>query len=95
MSITGAIVLYAITWFMTLFCVLPVRMHWQEEAGEVVPGTPRSAPADIRMGRKMWVTTLFATPIWALIAGVILWGGIGVKDLDIFGLIPPEILDGH
>lgn len=88
MNITGAIVLYSITWFMVLFCVLPIRMTSQEEAGEVVPGTPRSAPADFRMGRKMWITTLVATPIWAAIAAVVLWGNIGVMDLDIFGIMP-------
>ncbi len=90
MNITGAIVLYSVTWFMTLFCVLPIRMTSQEEAGEVVPGTPRSAPSDIRMGRKMWITTLVATPIWAAIAAVILWGDIGVMDLDVFGIMPDE-----
>jgi predicted secreted protein len=88
MNITGAIVLYSITWFMVLFCVLPIRMTSQEEAGEVVPGTPRSAPANLRMGRKMWITTLVATPIWAAIAAVILWGDIGVQDLDVFGMMP-------
>lgn len=91
MNITGAIVLYSITWFMVLFCVLPIRMTSQDEAGEVVPGTPRSAPANLRMGRKMWITTLVATPIWAGIAAVILWGNIGVEDLDIFGIMPAEL----
>lgn len=91
MNITGAIVLYSITWFMVLFCVLPIRMTSQEEAGEVVPGTPRSAPADFRMGRKMWITTLVATPIWAAIAAVILWGNIGIYDLDVFGIMPESL----
>lgn len=91
MNITGAIVLYSITWFMVLFCVLPIRMTSQEEAGKVVPGTPRSAPSDFRMGRKMAITTLVATPIWAAIAAVILWGGIGIYDLDVFGIMPESL----
>ena len=44
MTITGAIVLYAVCWFMTLFVVLPIGVQSQEEAGDVVPGTPASAP---------------------------------------------------
>lgn len=91
MNITGAIVLYSITWFMVLFCVLPVRMTTQDEAGDIVPGTPRSAPANMRMGRKMKVTTLIATPIWGAIAAVILWGNIGVQDLDVFGIMPEHL----
>ena len=45
MSITGAIVLYAISWFMTLFCVLPFRTQSQDEANHITPGTPPGAPA--------------------------------------------------
>ncbi|NHB75345.1 DUF1467 family protein [Rhodobacter calidifons] len=89
MSITGAIVLYAVTWFMTLFCVLPYRTRSQDEADHIVPGTPPGAPADEVMQRKAWVTTLIATPIWALIAGIILSGWITVEDLDWFGRMKP------
>ncbi len=89
MTITGALVLYSVTWFMVFFCVLPLRFTSQAEAGHVVPGTPRSAPADHLVGKKARITTLVATVIWALICAVILWGGIGIDDLDIFGLTHP------
>lgn len=89
MTITGALVLYSVTWFMVFFCVLPLRFTSQAEAGHVVPGTPRSAPSDFVVGKKARVTTLVATVIWALICAVILWGGIGINDLDIFGLSHP------
>ncbi len=84
MSITGAIVLYSITWFMTLFCVLPYRTVSQDEAKDIVPGTPPGAPAGDVMKRKVRVTTLIATPIFAVIAGIILSGWITVADLDWF-----------
>ena len=52
MNITGGIILYAVTWFMVFFCVLPVRFVSQADAGEVVPGTHRSAPANVNdLGR--------------------------------------------
>lgn len=87
MNITGAIVLYATTWFLTLFCVLPWRTVSQDEANEIVPGTPPGAPAGEVMKRKAWITTLIATPIWVAIVAVILSGWITVEDLDWFGRI--------
>ncbi len=87
MTITGALVLYSVTWFMVFFCVLPLRFTSQADAGNVVPGTPRSAPSDFVVGKKALVTTIIATVIWALICAVILWGGIGIDDLDVFGIM--------
>jgi predicted secreted protein len=89
MSITGAIVVYAVTWFMTLFCVLPYRTVSQDEAKDIVPGTPPGAPAGDVMRRKAWVTTLIATPIWVVIVGVILSGWFSIADLDWFGRMKP------
>ena len=88
MTSTGAIVLFAVTWFMVFFCVLPVRFTSQDEAGEVVPGTPKSAPSGNVVGRKAWVTTWIAVMVWAAICAVIVWGGIGIDDLDVFGVMP-------
>ena len=89
MTITAALVLYSVTWFLTLFCVLPIRTVSQDETDDVVPGTPPGAPAHDVMRRKAWITTLIATPIWAVIAGVILSGWITVEDLDWFDRINP------
>ena len=87
MTITGAFVLYAVTWFMVFFCVLPLRFVSQEDAGSIVPGTPRSAPAEEMVGRKARLTTVVATVVWAAICAVILWGGIGINDLDVVGIM--------
>jgi predicted secreted protein len=89
MSITGAIVLYSVTWFMTLFCVLPYRTVSQDEAKDIVPGTPPGAPAGAVMQRKAWITTLIATPIWLVVVAIILSGWISVADLDWFGRMKP------
>ena len=89
MTITAALVLYSITCFMTLFCVLPYRTVSQDEANEIVPGTPPGAPAGEVMKRKAWITTLIATPLWVVIAGVILSGWITMEDLDWFGRMTP------
>ena len=89
MTITAAIVLFSVSWFMVFFIVLPLRFESQADAGEVVPGTPRSAPSGFVVRRKAWITTLIATPVWAVIVGVILSGWITVADLDWFGRMKP------
>jgi predicted secreted protein len=84
MTITAAFVVYAITWFMTFFVVLQVRNVTQGDTGQVEPGTPQGAPAQEIVGRKARLATLIATPIWALICGVILSGWITIADLEWF-----------
>ena len=69
------------------FCVLPWRFTSQDEAGEIVPGTPRSAPSDHLIGYKAKITTGITIVIWAAICATILWGGLGINDLDVFGIM--------
>jgi predicted secreted protein len=85
MTITAALVVYAVTWFMVFFIVLPLRMTAQSDTDDVVPGTPRGAPAQEIVGRKAKITTVIATVVWAAICGVILSGWITIADLDFFG----------
>jgi predicted secreted protein len=85
MTITAAIVVFAVTWFMVFFCVLPLRFQSQGDAGTVVPGTPKSAPSSENVGRKAQITTVVATILWAVICGVILSGWITVADFDFRG----------
>ena len=87
MSITGAIVMYAVTWFMVFYMVLTLRVRSQADTGQVEPGTPKSAPADAKIVQRAKLTTIIATVIWALLAGTILSGRIGINDLDVFGVL--------
>lgn len=92
MGVTSAIVLFAVVWFMVFFVVLPLRLTTQGEAGEVVPGTHKSAPENPQLRRKVRVTTVWAVLIWAVLAGVILSGWISVRDLDWFDrMATPEV----
>ena len=89
MSIVSAIVLFAVIWFMVLFVVLPIRLETQGDVGESVPGTHAGSPASsFSMKRKAWLTTIWAAVLWAVISAVILWGGIGVRDIDLFNRMP-------
>ena len=87
MTITGAVVLFAILWWMTFFIVLPLRFTSQRDAGVVVPGTPASAPADFQVARKAKITTAVAAVLWLVVAGIILSGAITIEDMDFNGAI--------
>ena len=86
MNVVSAIVLFAVIWFMVLFVVLPLRLKTQGDMGERLVGTHAGSPATgFSMKRKIRVTTLVALVVWAAIAGVIIWGGITVEDIDFLG----------
>ena len=59
MSITGALVLFATLFFLVLFLLLPWGHRSQEEAGEVVPGTPAGAPDQPMMTKKALIAAAF------------------------------------
>ncbi len=85
MTITSAIVLFSVIWFMVLFVMLPIGLRTQGDVGETVPGTHESAPADFRMRRMALRVTAVSVVLWVLFAGVIASGWITVADLDWFG----------
>ncbi len=87
MTITGALVLFSVTWFMVFLCILPTRQVTQDEAGEVTPGTVRSAPVDPQLGRKARLTTVITLILWAAMCAVILSGVISIRDTDYFHLL--------
>lgn len=84
MSISAAVVLFAVIWFMLFLVILPLRLVTQGEAGSIVPGTHASAPENPQVGRKARLTTVIAVILWAAIAGVILSGAVSVHDIDWF-----------
>ncbi len=94
MTITAAIVLFSIVWFMTFFVVLPLRFVSQGDVGEVVPGTPKSAPAGDVVVRKAKITTVVAVVIWGALYAIILSGWISVRDFDMKHILPPDTSSG-
>lgn len=82
MTITAALVLFAVIWFLTLLVVLPVRIKTQGDLGDIVPGTHAGAPEVHHMRKKLWITTGLSVILWAIIAGIIISGVISVRDFD-------------
>ena len=90
MSIVSAIVLFAVIWFLVLFIVLPFRMETQGDIGKVVQGTHAGAPSSsFSMKRKAKITTIWAALVWLLIASVVIFGDIGIRDIDLFSRMGP------
>jgi predicted secreted protein len=89
MTITAALVLFSVIWFMTFLVVLPIRLVTQGDAGEIVPGTHASSPHEINLKRKAWITTGVSLALFAVIASLLVWGPWGVRDIDWFGRMTP------
>ena len=60
-----AIATFFCIWFITLFVVLPFFAKPQDEAGDVVPGTPGSAPHTVNMWKVFAVNTIVAAVVFA------------------------------
>lgn len=92
MGPVSGLVLFAVIWTLVFFVVLPLRLQTQGEAGEIVPGTHASSPANIDIKHKAKVTTMWAFPIWLVIAVTILSGAVTVRDIDWFErMSTPEV----
>lgn len=66
-----AVATYFCMWFITLFVVLPFFAKPQDEDGDVVPGTPESAPSSINIWRVVAVNTAVSIVAFAAVYAVI------------------------
>lgn len=82
MAITSAIVLYAVIWFMTFLIVIPIRIQTQGDLGKVAHGTHAGSPEVHNLRKKAKITTLVALVLWVIIASVIIFEVITVRDID-------------
>ena len=90
MAITSAIVLYAVTWFMVLFVILPIRLRTQGDEGEIVPGTQAGAPANFNVKRTALIVSGVALVVWLILVWIITSGVISVRDIDWFGRLDSQ-----
>jgi predicted secreted protein len=67
MGLALGLALYFMIWWLVLFAVLPFGVRTQDEANEVVPGTPGSAPARFPWQRIFLINTVVATIAFALV----------------------------
>jgi predicted secreted protein len=65
-SISTALAIYFVIWWITLFLTLPFGVRSQHEEGEGAAGTDPGAPVMARMGRKLIWTTGISAAIYAV-----------------------------
>lgn len=81
MSFLPIFAVYFIIWWLTLFAVLPLGMRSQDDEGEVTLGTVGSAPAHMRMGRVLIITTLVSAVIYGLWIAASTYFGMSIASL--------------
>ncbi len=90
MTISAAIVLLAVIWFLLLFIALPLNIKTQKESGTTVPGTPSSAPENLNLKKKIIMVSIFTIIIWVPIISLIMSGLLTISDLDFFNKLRPS-----
>jgi len=87
-SLTTALAIYFLIWWVVLFAVLPFGVRSQHESGEVIAGTDPGAPAMPRLRNKLIWTTGVATVVFGLFYTVYVTRIVSLDDLGtLFGLL--------
>ena len=65
-TISTALAIYFVIWWLSLFVILPFGVRSQHEDGVGAPGTDPGAPIASRMGRKVIWTTVMSAVIFTV-----------------------------
>ena len=84
MSITGAIVLFAVIWFMGMLIALPLGLRTHGDEGTAEEGSPASSPVNPQVKRKVKWVTVISLLLWAPLCGLIVSGFVSISDIDIW-----------
>ena len=64
MTITSAIVLLSVYWFIILFIILPINVTTQNDERKIIEGTAPSSPVNPNLKRKFSITTIVSIILW-------------------------------
>ncbi len=64
MTITSAIVLFSVFWFIILCIILPLNVTTQKDVDNIVPGTAPSSPVNSNLRRKFFITSIITLLVW-------------------------------
>ena len=64
MTITSALVLLSVYWFIILFIVLPINVTTQNDERNIIEGTAPSSPVNPNLKRKFSITTIVSVILW-------------------------------
>jgi predicted secreted protein len=90
MTLTLGIAIYIMTWWITLFAVLPIGVKTQGEDGDVVAGTPASAPVKPRLLRVIVINTVVATAAFLVVWAAFHFDWLGLHQIP-SSLVAPEL----
>jgi predicted secreted protein len=65
-TLSTALAIYFLIWWVVLFAVLPWGVRSQRESGDVVEGSEPGAPVMPRIAAKLMWTTIVATIVFAI-----------------------------
>ena len=68
MSLTGAIIVLVLAWWISFFAVLPIGVKGQWEDGSTIPGAEEAAPRNPMLMKKVIWATGGAVVVTALAA---------------------------
>jgi predicted secreted protein len=80
MSVTTAVAIYFLIWWLVLFAVLPWGVRSQAEHGDISPGSDPGAPSLPRLGLKLLWTTLVSGLVFGLLYVVYTSRLVGLED---------------
>lgn len=81
MSLGGALAIYFVLWWLTLFLVLPWGVSTQADDEDIVPGSAPSAPSRPQLATKLLATTLVSAALFLGVYWLLVWSGIGLDDV--------------
>ena len=87
-TISTALAIYFVLWWLVLFVTLPFGVRSQHEDGEGAPGTDPGAPVMARMGRKLIWTTVISAVIYAVAMLAYKAGYLNVERLSRLMVMP-------
>lgn len=88
MTITSAIVLFAVIWTILFFMVLPLGIRTQADEGQMTEGSEGGAPVNMRLRRKAGWTTVWAVIGFVLAIWLIEFSGLSI--IDVSWITPPS-----
>ena len=92
MSLASAIAIYFIIWWLVLFLVLPFGIRNAHETGETVEeGNEPGAPVNPHLVRKVIITTVLATAVFAVFYLAQTRGLLSLDSLPFYNSMPSPL----
>ena len=76
MTLVGAMALYFVVWWTSLFAILPFGVRSQAESGDIALGSDPGAPTSPALNEKAIWTTIIAAVVFAIVGWLLPLAGL-------------------